>query len=505
MAPTPHESASSANARSTTSQDEAASESSQRDKSSNRSKTSQRCRVVVIGGGLAGTAAALALAENGFRVTLLEARRRLGGRAGSFATGSGEENEETIDYCQHVGMGCCHNLQRLIRSLGEQDAWEEQSTLHFYGPDGRYVRLAALPWTPAPLHIGHWLWKWPGLRFRDRLAVARGMLSVASLRLERDFEELDRISALQWLHDHGQTQTAIDRFWSTIIVSALGEETRRVSLAAVGKVLQDGFLRKRGAFHLLVPKQPLDILFNERAQQKLRAAGVEVRLSTAARAIDIGATSASVCTSSEELQADHVVVAVPWHKVNSLKLRVEGEDQPPLAPACAQLEASPITGIHSWWDRPWLPSPHAAVVGRLCQWVFPKGSPANSAQPKASNDPDPCPPKQEVYYQIVISASRQLQGQQQALQAQLVEDLSQVFPDVRSAQLLRYQVVTDPNSVFSTACGSYQLRADMRTQYSILWLAGDWTRTGWPATMEGAILSGYRVAEAIVAQTESTR
>ena len=230
--------------------------------------------VIVVGGGVAGIAASLALAKHGVQVQLLEARRRLGGRTGSFAS---IETNEQVDYCQHVGMGCCTNLRQLIDWLGQADQWSTHESLHFYGPTGRYQRLAALPLVPAPLHLASWLMRWPGLSTRDRIAVARGMLAIRKLVID---SSTDQLPAEPWLVAQAQTPNAIDRFWRTIIVSALGEELARVNLSAVAKVLQDGFLNHRNAFHLMVPNKPLGELFGTHAEAKLREAGVDVCLQT---------------------------------------------------------------------------------------------------------------------------------------------------------------------------------------------------------------------------------
>lgn len=444
--------------------------------------------VVVVGGGLAGISAALALAKHGVQVKLLEARRRLGGRTGSFSTDANEQ----VDYCQHVGMGCCTNLRQLIVWLGQTGRWTEHRSLHFYGPQGSYQRLAALPLLPAPLHLASWLLRWPGLSTRDRIAVARGMLAIRKLKIDRG---TDRLTAEPWLIANGQTTLAIDRFWRTIVVSALGEDIARVNLSSMAKVLQDGFLNHRDAFHLLVPNESLGELFGSSAEEKLRESGVEVHLQTRVQRLVQG-TEGQFSVGTEKLgrlNADAIVVAVPWFRLQGLVESTQYHPLVDIADAASQIAASPISGIHTWWDRPWLDSPHAAIVGRLCQWVFPK----HSAVPAAHD-------VNEHYYQIVVSASRQLPtGNSAELMRLIHEDLSAVFPKVREARLLRLQAVTDPLSVFSVDVKGSGLRPSSKVPDSNLWLAGDWVQTGWPATMEGAILSGWKAAESILADLGS--
>ncbi len=448
--------------------------------------------VVVAGGGLAGISAAMALARHGAQVTLLEARRRLGGRTGSFTT-EVDGRTETVDYCQHVGMGCCTNLKQLIAWLGHSTAWAEYADLHFYYADGRYQRLTALPWVPAPLHLMPWLAQWPGLRWRDRLLIARGMLAVQRLKPD---DSLDAVSALEWLQSRGQSERCLAQFWNTIIVSALGEQLDRVNLAAVVKVLQDGFLRHREAFHLLVPKRPLDQLFNAEAADRLRELGVTIGLESHVQSVVYDGRRYVVTTRQMEHAADAVVLAMPWHALSRLAERSPINGLSDVAERCVQLGSSPITGVHTWWDRPWFEHPQGAIVGRLCHWVFADPPAETSA---AGLDDSSGKSSQSHYYQIVISASRSLPSGNPALIEQLIcEDLAAVFPRSRSAKLLRFKVVTDPQAVFSVAPKSLNYRAHRNDLGAGIVLAGDWTRTGWPATMEGAILSGFRAAEALL-------
>lgn len=440
----------------------------------------------MIGGGLAGITASLALAKQGVQVQLLEARRQLGGRTGSFID---SQSQETIDYCQHVGMGCCTNLKMLIGWLGQRGYWDTHEQLHFYGPDGSYQLLAAWPLVPAPLHISSWLWRWPGLTLRDRVSVARGLLAVRRLKIS---SKTDGIEAQSWLQQHSQTDGAIARFWRTIAVSALGEELARVNLSALAKVIQDGFLKQRDAFHLLVPNRPLGELFGTMAEKVLRENGVDVQLGNRVQPL-VALSNEKFAVDNKLLRtqnADAVVMAVPWFRVRDLIDSIDTPDFQQVNQNAQRLTASPISGVHSWWDRPWMDTPHAAIVGRLCQWVFPKVSPVSV---DASQ-------RYEHYYQIVISASRQLpRGDSSAVAQQIQADLAAVFPQAGKARLLRIQTVTEPNSVFSLTTEAARLRPRTRIGNSNVWLAGDWVQTGWPATMEGAIISGLQAADGILA------
>jgi squalene-associated FAD-dependent desaturase len=449
--------------------------------------------VIVVGGGLAGIAAAMALSKRGVQVRLLEAKRRLGGRVGSFLD---VQSGEAVDYCQHVGMGCCANLKRLIDWLGQTQYWDVHRQLHFYGPDGRYQRLSALPWVPAPLHIGSWLWRWPGLSLGDRVAVARGILAIGRLKIS---PLTDNMQAEVWLREHHQTPGALECFWRTIVVSALGEELNRVNLSSVAKVLQDGFLNHRDAFHLLVPNKPLGELFGAMAEEKLRECGVQLYLQNRVHGVvQVSRDRFAIqIASGQQWEADAVIIAVPWFRLKDVFEDVTHSEVQRLVGQADRLAPSPISGVHTWWDRPWLKTPHAAIVGRLCQWVFPKVSPAGEGREEGGS------PNREHYYQIVISASRQLpRGDSDLAARQIQADLAAVFPAVAEAKLLRWQTVTDPNAVFSLTTEAAGLRPDCRIGSTNLWLAGDWVQTGWPATMEGAILSGWQAAEEVIRSGE---
>ena len=450
----------------------------------------KRPSTVVVGGGLAGISAALELAQNGHQVQLVEVKSRLGGRTGSF-TNPNSNTAEAIDYCQHVGMGCCHALKEFIDFFQQGDGWETHRELHFFSRDG-YQKLRALPFLPAPLHLATWLLKWPRLTILDRFRIAKTLLRMKWIK---NRVALDEQCALTWLKQQGQSETAIDHFWSTIVVSALGEELSHVSINFVLKVLQDGFLNGRNSFHLLVPLKPLDELFNLEARKKLEELGVVVttgwQLAKVELASEAGGPTALHSRNLDTLISDNVVLAVPWHQLEQIDFTNKGTEReiekPEFVRQARELKSSPITGIHTWWDRPWLDTPHATIIGQLCQWIFPGPLQKNISS-------------KETYYQIVVSASRSLPRNEDELSEEIQNEIRQLFPKSQAATLLRLKVVTDPNSVFSVSPGADSLRPDAKTGNAGVYVAGDWTKTGWPATMEGAIRSGQLAAEEILRQ-----
>lgn len=453
--------------------------------------------VAVIGGGLAGINAALQLAKHGCKVDLFESKSRLGGRVGSFVdTTSGQ----SIDYCQHVGMYCCSALRQWIDDVDQSPLWTEQDTLHFIAADGKHIPVRALP-LPAPAHLAGLLFRWPQLTWMDRLQIGRAIASLYGTKVTDNFAKLP---AKEWLQTQRQSDRCIQNFWATILVSALGEQLDRVTMGPVRKVLIDGFAIHRRAFHLLVPSRPLSELTDHGSRQTLARWGVRVHLNHSVERIETsGAGKHRVSKHTNDF--DRVIVATPWQKTAALltesqshggSISGENESFQQVASLAAKLNSSPITGIHTWWDRPWLKQPHAILINRLCQWVFtapqsPSSTDSTSALPTRTH---------EHYYQIVISASRDLpKGDSEVVLKAIKRDLAEVFPESAVASLLRAKVVTDPNAVFSVSSGHEESRlASNRLAQHGIWLAGDWTHTEWPATMEGALRSGSIAAQGVL-------
>ncbi len=438
-------------------------------------------RVAVVGGGLAGLAAAVAARDRGFTVELFEARSRLGGRAGSFCDPvSGEE----IDHCQHVSMGCCTNLADFCRRTGVADCFRRDRRLWFVGPDCRIRPFAPVPFLPSPLHLAPGLMRLGYLRFRDRLRIGRTMLAVAR---ETGAEDIDVAS---WLRRRGESDEALERFWSVLLVSALGETLERASLAAARKVVVDGLLASTRAYEVEVPRVPLAEIYDRRIGRWLRQRGVKIHLRTPVRCLKSNSASVTelVLRDGSQRGYDFFVVAVPWRAVPGV-LGESLRSAMPNVEDLRQLQPSPITAVHLWYDRPILALPHAVLVGRLSQWIFNRATSPGVAGEEHNGH----------HYQAVISASRDLKGRDRDQVAnQVHKELSEIWPAARSAKLLRWKIVTNPEAVFSAAPGIDSVRPHQETTLRNLLLAGDWTATGWPATMEGAVRSGYLAVEAML-------
>jgi len=429
-------------------------------------------RIVIVGGGLAGLAAAAALAGSAARVTLLEARRRAGGRAASFED---PVAGGLIDACQHVAMGCCTNFLDLCRRAGLAAALRRDRTLWFIDPDDRRAACTPSRLLPAPLHLAPLLAGMRHFTLRDKAALALGMLRLARWRAGPDSE---RPTALAWLKGIGQPEAVIRLFWQPVIESALGESIDLVDLAAARKVAVDGFLAHREAADLFVPTAPLGVLFGERLAGWLEGRGVAVEAGRSVTALDRDPSGAvtAVVADGAPLPCDAVILAVPWRAAARLVPDV-------VPPADERLAGSPITAVHLWFDRDCIDLPHAVLVGRVSQWIF---------------RPDDSPPG---YCQVVISASRGLcDGDRDRLRDTVVAEVRSAFPAAREARLVDVRIVTDPTAVLSVRPGVEAVRPPARTRVPNLFLAGDWTATGWPSTMEGAVRSGRLAAVAAAAR-----
>jgi len=448
-------------------------------------------RVAIVGGGLAGSAAAVALSQTDAQVTLFEARRQLGGRAASYRDPA---SDELIDHCQHVSLGCCTNLDDLCRRTELDGQFRLDDTLYFFPPSGAMRTLSATRWLPAPLHLTPALLRLDYFSWGERLSLARALGNLARWRPSLGVAEP---TMLAWLQAHRQSPRVIELFWSVVLVSALGDTLDRVAVSPARKVFVDGFMAARDAYRVRVPLLPLAELFGSRLTDWLVAHGVELRSATRVEQVAIvdDRPAVSLAGGAGE-QFDAVIVAVPWRRTGGL-FAPNVAARLPWQETMAAWPAAPITGVHLWFDRPLTELPHAVILGRLSQWLFNRGA-VNLA---AEESPARTAPEERAYYhQVVISASQALAGRdKREVLAEVVDELHAVFPAASAARMLRGRVVTEPEAVFSVSPGLDDVRPTQRTGVPGIYVAGDWTATGWPATMEGAVRSGYLAAQAVCA------
>ncbi len=431
-------------------------------------------RVVIIGGGLAGLAAAAALAGRGLNLTLLESRNRLGGRASSFTDGA---TGQLLDTCQHVSMGCCTNFAHFCRTVGIDHFLRPQRELFFLTPDRRLSRFGA-DRLPAPFHLARSFLRAHYLSLSEKLRIAWGLTSLKHAPADADPPFAD------WLARAGQTPRTVARFWGLILTSALNETPDRIGLRYARKVFLDAFLRHRRGFEVELPQVPLGRLYGPELQGWLEAHGVRVQLGQAGRALRVvgGEVVGLEMRGGGTAEADWYVAAVPFDRLLDL-LPAEVVAAEPAFADLRKLETSPITSVHLWYDRPITDLPHAVLVDCASQWLFNRGETAPG----------------EHYVQVVVSAARGFRGLgHDEVQRRIAAELATVFPPAAAARLVRARVVTEHAATFSAVPGVDRWRPTQGSPLRNLLLAGDWTATGWPATMEGAVRSGYLAAEALL-------
>src|SRR5215472_8741684 len=440
----------------------------------------QQSTVGIVGGGLAGLAAGRALADAGLRVTVFERRPYLGGRASSYEHPG---TSEVVDNCQHLLLGCCTNLLHFYDLLGVSGKirWFDEMT--FIEPGGRASRVAP-SLLPAPLHNAPSFLRAHYLSLRDKLAIGRAFLAMI-----RDLPEDSNENFLSWLERNHQTERSISRFWKPILTSSLNEDLERMSVPHSIQVFRKSFLKSAAAGRIGLPRVPLSELYSS-AIDYIRARGGQVFLRTAVTSMGPQQHCIRIGSSDAEREFDFAVLAAPFQTAASLL------PADPLAPALKagleHFEPAPITGIHLWFDREITPLPHAVLLDRTIQWMFQKSKFQEEGYREG----------QGSYVELVVSASRTLvQKSREEILDLAQRELAEFFPVVREAKVVKAAVIKEIYATYSVLPGLDQYRPEARTAWPSLFLAGDWTATGWPATMEGAVRSGYLAAEAVTDAT----
>lgn len=433
----------------------------------------------------------------------MERKPHLGGRAASYLLPDGEH----VDNCQHVTMACCTNLEDFYQRAGAAGKIRYYDRVVFLDRQGRYSKLRAWP-LPAPLHLAPSFLGLPFLALGEKLAIGRAMMHIA--RRRGAGPDGDRQTMLEWLRDEEQSDAAIERVWRTVLVSALDEELDRASARYGADVFWKAFLRNRRGFEVGIPRVPLGELYGG-CREAIERRGGAVRTRTAVRSLRLenGRVAGAVLDDGAELQADVFLSALPHDALLGLLPAAVAAGDPVFA-RLRELRTSPITGVHLWLDRVVTEEPYVALLDRTTQWVFNKtklyGAAAGALLAAPLREPNPEAPAGGQYLQLVISASYGLvEKPRQEIIDLCWKEVQEAFLAARTAQLVKATVVKEVAATFSPAPGCDRLRPGAHSPVKNLYLAGDWTDTGWPATMEGAVRSGYLAAEAILADDGQPR
>jgi squalene-associated FAD-dependent desaturase len=440
--------------------------------------------VAIVGGGLAGLAAACALSNDGYQVNLFEKRPFLGGRASSWEhPGTGE----VVDNCQHVLFRVCTNLVEFYERIGvaNQIRWFDQ--MNFIEPGGR-ISVMKSSFLPAPMHTAPSFFNFSFLSAADKLSVSRALIPL-TLTKQRDNGK----SFQSWLEQHGQTQGAISRFWYPILVSALSEELDRISISAAAQVVRES-MKSPEARHMGVPALPLTDLYNA-AGDYVRARGGVLHFRCPVENFSAGPAQVGLRIrgrqedGSPEQSFDYLILALPFDALNSLL--PDSPESNPIREKISKFENSPITGIHLWFDRQISDLDHAVLLDRTIQWMFHKSrlQPMRAQGGNGSGG---------SYIELVVSSSKTLIDKTRTEIVDLaLSEVREFFPAAREANLVKSTVIKEVNATYSPRPGIDAFRPRPVTPWPRVFLAGDWTATGWPATMEGAVRSGYLAAEAL--------
>ena len=446
--------------------------------------------VVILGGGIAGIAAALELLDAGRTVTLVEARRFLGGRVFSFADAATGIN---LDNGQHVFVTCCTNFQGFLERLGVRESWFLQDRLRIpvLNRDGKRGALAASG-LPAPFHLLPSFLSYPHLSAVDKIRVGWGM--VKARLANRYAPNLEEMTFHQWLRENGQSERAVRNLWNLVVEPILNDNVREVSAAMGLFVVQDGMLSAADGSNMGYPTDALSRALGEPARDLLERRGVNLVLGDPVRSVRLrgvedggeGPETAggAVLASGRQVCGRAFVSALPFPALLRA-LPAETEGMGAFANA-GHLQWSPIVNAHICYDRPVMDEPFCVFVDSPLQWVFDHGQTTGQA-PKSGG------------HMVTISVSaawEHIDLSREAIGAELAAEMAEVFPEARNASVLSISVVKQREATFRCLPGANRLRPGPVTPIPNLFLAGEWTQTGWPSTMEGAVRSGYNAAGA---------
>ena len=432
--------------------------------------------VAVIGGGVAGMSAACALAEGGFKVTLIERRGYLGGRASSYLHPG---VNEVIDNCEHALIGAYTNLRGFYRRVGVKDKIHWSPNITMIEPDGHRTILGPSP-LPAPLHGLPRLLAAHAFSFADKIALARAFTAMLRPVPAGSTENL-----AEWLARHKQTKGAIERFWKLVIASALNSDLDKISVKYAAMVIRGLFMDSAEAGMMGASTVPLSDL-HKSADQFLTAHGSSVLYNTNVESLewDEETSSWTIHTRTGPVIADYVILALPFEALGKLLPNMPAADGvDTLANQIAQHEHWPICSVHLWFDREITELESAVLLDREIHWLYNKGLVQSWRKVKGS------------YIELVISASHSFAELERKEAIDLaVRELKEFFPAAREAKLEKAALIKEVRATFGVPPGIDRARPNESSPWPNCYLAGDWIATGWPSTMESAARSGHEAA-----------
>lgn len=444
---------------------------------------------IVIGGGLSGLSAAAGLASSRAHVLLLEQKPHLGGRTYSFVD---EETGDVVDNGQHLLMGCYHETRRYLNLIGSAHLAELQDNLHidFLHPHNGPASLHC-PSLPPPLHMLAGLAGLSTVSPIHRLKLLRVGFDL-QFRSAAGVDALASMTVDQWLDSLGQSRENKKYLWDIIAVGSLNDDPKDVSALLFYRVLRAAFLGSREDSCLLIPRVGLSELLANPAREFLEKAGSEVRLNAKVKSIiSDGSLLRIADADGNEIEGRSVVVALPHHSWQDLKGVVELSGMP--GEHLSRFESSPIITINLWLDRPVLQHQLVALLDSEVQWIFNKSA-LFGKESKGQ------------YLSLVMSGAHDhVDLEREVLEALGMEELRRFLPAARNANVLSSLVIKEKRATFSPKPGVEAYRPSTRTKTPNLFLAGDWTNTGYPATIEGAVISGFNAAKEVKAYLDRNR
>lgn len=448
-------------------------------------------KVIIIGGGFAGFTASVELASAGYHVTLIEQRRYCGGRAYSFYD---RNIHLELDNGQHILMGCYENTFRFLKTIGTIDRLYTQDNLRadFLDTRGHAYRLEC-PSLPAPLHATSGILRFNALSFLERfkmLKVAKDVLHDQIANPSKD------CTVSEWLDRLGQGRESRETFWNILTYAVMNEEPDKASASLFKTVLRKAFFTDRKGSRIVVPAVPLSRLFAEHAEDYIKNhCGIIEKGCLASRILvdkreGGGIVSGIRLRDGRVLKGDYYISAIPYYSLQRLLSEDVIEKHLPNLRGIRELKPSPIISIHLMFDKSITDYPFVALINSPIQWVF----------------------NREILYRdksyrgmtslVISGAHLYLTWDKERLLNMALTALKKIFPETNAARLLYSKIIKERFATFSPQPGVQRYRPSQKTEVKNLFLAGDWTDTGLPATIEGAVLSGYRCAEMIKEETK---